>query len=84
MTYWLYTWDHPDTEIENGQWAIYQVTREFEDEDEGLDMIEIGDIVYDPKPRPQWQRGEISDIYDDAVTDNPRRVIAFLFDQRFW
>lgn len=83
MRYWLSTWDAPDNDIDDG-WAIYEVVREFEDEDEGVDMIEVGDVVYDTQERQQYINGDESDFYDDAVTDDPKRVIAFLFDQRFY
>ncbi len=82
MKYWLYTWEYPGVKIRNNEFGIYEVVREFYDHDEDVDMLEIGKEVYDPNHK--WKVGDIADMYEDATTEDIYRVVAFLFDQRFW
>jgi hypothetical protein len=83
--YWLWTEDPPDSGIEDGTWAICKATSKEGYSDEVDDEVlqgRITEIIIDTTN--YLSIGSIDDVYDDALTDDPKRIIKFLFDQDFY
>lgn len=78
MEYWLWTDDYPYDGFDD--WGIFEF--EYAEEDEyGPDNAIVTGIIY--KTPGALELDEPDDIYDDAIADDPRRVIAFLMDGKF-
>lgn len=79
--YWLYTFQSPEYDKPE-EWAIYYVdsiipAEDFGEEDEAI----VVDIICDQFD--MLEIGQKDSIYEDSVTNDPTRVLKFLFDQRF-
>ena len=63
-------------------WGIFEFKYYEDPEDEdGIISAEITDIVIN---NSLLKIGNYNEIYDDAMTEDPKRVIKFLFDQVFY
>lgn len=79
MKYWLYTWDYPDDDID--EWAIYTVEKMWYEYAEGTQMARVKEVIID-----KWNAlkvDETDSFFDDAITENPKRVLRFLFNREF-
>jgi len=78
--YWLYTDTYPgDGDWED--WGIYEFKYYEDPEESEVDNAEITKIIISHGER--MKVGSYDEIWDDAITSDPKRVLAFLFDGRF-
>lgn len=80
IEYWLYTEEYPESEIQDRTWGI--ATLKTIHEENGVDNGEVKSVIYDTTG--YLKPGFTSDLYDDAITEDPQRVLRFLFAQEFW
>jgi hypothetical protein len=81
--YWLYTDEYPEDyqgTIPNDEWGICEFKRG--DETEG-EMTAIATKVIAKGTHEYLDRGFEMDLWDDAITDDPHRILKFLFERRF-
>lgn len=85
MEYWLYTDDYPGDYprgiIPNNEWAI--CTFEYGDEDEDVETAVVKEVIAigtNDFVAPGFEM----ELFDDAITDDPKRVLKFLFDRKFY
>lgn len=81
--YWLYTDQDPSDytgKIPDDEWAICEF--KYGDTDEG-NLTAIVTKVIAKGTHEYLDAGFEMDLYDNAITDDPRRVLRFLFEKRF-
>lgn len=83
--YWLYTDGYPGDysgEIPDDEWALCEFRYEDVDDEDTITaivtkVIAIGSNQY-------VDTGFEMEVYDDAITDDPHRVLKFLFERKFY
>lgn len=79
--YWLYTDGYPgDKDWE--EWGIYEFEYYEDPEERGVDNAEITGVIINRSAR--MKISSYDEIWEDAITDDPKRILKFLFDQRFY
>ena len=79
--YWLYTDEYPgDNNWE--EWGIFEFEYYKDPEDDpDVDYAEITGIVIN---NTNLKIGNYDQMFDDSTTSNPKRILAFLFDRKFY
>ncbi len=79
--YWLYTDGDPHEEYED--WGIFEFEYSDIDEDDNHSTLEATPTKVIYSTFHVALKEFYTEVWEDAITSDPRRIIPFLFDQRF-
>lgn len=88
--YWLWSDEDPNSDEDIESYGIFEFrykTDKEKERDEDLEDLDIGvitKVLFVSDPSLRIGVGWNSDIWEDSITEDPKRVIKFLFGKDFW